>query len=363
MSGLASWRRDVLVALPAWIEARIYVAVAFVVTRGLIDKLEPPPAFSPVDDWLVAWDGRWYVDIAEQGYHGGSDPGVRFFPLWPLLGRVFGWVVGRPDVALVVGANLLALVAAVLLHRLVIDETGSTTTARRAVRLFALFPPAFVLVLAYSEALYLTLAIGFVLLLRRGRFAPAAGVAFLAGLTRPVAGLLAFPAAVVGWQRGRLRRADAWAAIVAAPLGSVTFLVFSGLALDDWTAPLDRQRELRGDFTEPTTRWIRAVRDGVGGDAGELLHAVAIVAVLVLTVVVVRRLSLDLVAYTIPSVVLLVAADNLNSLERYALAVFPLIVAAAVISEREAVNRYLPTGCAVGLVSLTILSLNGVFVP
>ncbi len=341
----------------------MYVAAAFVVTTGIINRIEPPPAFSPVRDGLLAWDGTWYRLIAERGYAGASDPATRFFPLWPILGRAVGWVAGGPGFALVVMANLFALVAGALLHRLVMAETGNRDTARYAVRLFALSPPAFVLVLAYSEALFLVLALAMILSLQGRRWWSAAALGYLAGLTRPVAALLSVSAAVAVWQSGNRRRAECVAAVVAPVLGTLTFLAWSGFALGDWAAPLNSQRELRGGLHEPVSRLTEALWRGFGGDAGEALHLMAAILILGLTVVAVRRLSPILWAYTVPSVLIFVAADNLNSMERYALSVFPLVIAAAIFARRPWIRGWLPTASAVAMVSLTMLALNGVYVP
>ena len=358
-----SFGPDVRAAATSWLEARLYVAAAFIVTDAVVDRLEPPPAFSPINDGLLAWDGTWYRQIAEVGYIDADDPAVRFFPLWPLLGRAVGWVTGDPGIALVVLANLFALLAGVLLYRLVILETHDTRAARRAVRIMALFPPAFVLVLAYSEALFLVLGLGMILSLREHRWVLSALLGYLAGLTRPVAGLLALSAAVVVWRSRAQHTPAALISIVAAPAGTLTFLVWSALALDDWRAPVDRQNELRGEITEPVSRLIRAFRDGIGGDEGELFHLIAALLIIALTVVAVRSLSTDLWAYTVPSTVLLISADNLNSMERYALGAFPLVIAAAIVSRRPVLDRWLPTASAVGMVTVSILMLNGVYVP
>lgn len=360
---MRSWKPDFLAALASWCEARLYVGAAYVTTWALIDRLEPPPAFSPIDDGLIPWDGTWYRDLASRGYDAPElDGGIRFFPLWPLLGRLFGWIGDRPDIALVVLANLLALVAGMLVYRLTIQETSDPATARRAVRLFSLFPPAFVLVLGYSEALYLSLAMGFVLTARARRWPITAVLGFLAGLTRPVAGLLAFPAAVHAWNGDR-RSPSALLAVVSAPLGTAAFLVWAEVANDGWRAPIEAQRELRGDVTEPFSRLVRALTDGALGDEGDLLHGFAALALIALAGVAVRHLDTDLWVYAVPSTIVLIAADNLNSLERYALGVFPLVIALAVVSRDPRLDRWLPTASAVALTAVTTLALNGVYVP
>ena len=360
---MSGWRRDFVASLSSWAEARLYVAMAYITTWAIIDRLEPAPAFSPIDDGLIPWDGTWYRDLALDGYDSPAlQGGIRFFPLWPLIGRLFGMIGDRPDIALVVLSNLLALVAGMFLYRITVQETGDHLVARRTVRLFALFPPAFVLVLGYSESLFLCLAMGFVLTARARKWWATALLGFLAGLTRPVAGLLALPAAVRAWQTDR-RSPVAALSVASAPLGTLTFLLWAEREQGGWREPIDAQRELRGEVTEPLSRLVRGLNAGLRGDEGELFHSLAALVLVVLAVHVVRRLSTDLWVYTVPSTLMLVAADNLNSMERYALSVFPLVIAAAIISRNERLDRWLPTASAVALTVVTTLALNGVYVP
>ena len=351
------------VALAAWAEARIYVAAAYIITTAVVNRLEPPPDFTPVSDGLLAWDGRWYEAIATGGYADAADPALRFFPLWPVLGRAASWLGIGTGVALVIMANAAALAAGVLLHRLVVSETGDQRLARRAVRLLALAPPSFVLVLAYSEALYLTLAFSMFLLARRQRWWAAAAVGYLAGLTRPVGALLAVPAAVMAWPERSQRRVGALAAVVAPLAGAATFGLWAQGALGDASAPFDRQRELRGDLVEPVSRLVRGAWRGARGDTGELLHFLAAIALIALAVVAARRLSRPLALYAVISLALLLAAENLNSLERYALSAFPLMIAAAMVSRHRWLDRWIVGAAGAGMVCLATLAFHGVYVP
>lgn len=363
MSDSIGWRHEFSAALASWVEARIYVAVGYVLTLALVDRFEPSPAFAPVEDGLIPWDGTWYRDLANYGYDAPElVGGIRFFPLWPLLARLLGSVGDRPDIALVVAANLLALVAGMLIYRLAMQETRNREVSKSVVRIFSLFPSAFVLVFGYSEALFLTLALGLVLCLRARNYWAALVLGFFAGLTRPVAGLLALPAAVNVW-RNDPRSPKAWLSVGSAPLGTFTFLFWAERAHDGWQAPIDAQRELRGAIREPITRIFSAFVDGIAGDWGELLHACAAVLLVYLMVVAVHQLSMDLWVYCVPSTLLLFAADNLNSMERYALAVFPLLIAAGLVGHKPLLRNWLPTVSAVGLTALTTLALSGVYVP
>lgn len=363
MLGSASLRA----ALGAWVEARVYVAAAYIVTTAVVNRLEPPPSFTPVSDGLLAWDGRWYELIAMSGYAAADDPAVRFFPLWPMVGRAVAWLPGlNAGAALVVCANLAALAAGALLHRLVLDETSDPGLADRAVRLLMLAPPSFVLVLAYSEALYLVLAIAVFIAAGRGRWWTAAVAGYLAALTRPVGAILALPVAYSAWRArrdGRSAQVAAAAAALAPLAGAATFVVWAGAALGDADAPIGQQRELRGDPAEPVSRLVRAAYRGAGGDTGELFHFLAAAAIVALAVVAALRLSRPLALYGCVSALVLLTAENLNSLERYALGAFPLVIAAAVVSRHPRLDRWLPAMLGAPMACLAILAFHGVYVP
>ncbi len=357
--------------LGAFVEARVYVAAAYIVSSAVTNRLQPAPAFSPLSDGLLAWDGRWYELIAAHGYGDASDPAVRFFPLWPMLGRALAplWRVD-PGIALVIAANLLALLAAVLLYRLVIDETDDPDTAALVVRLFAVAPPSFVLVFAYSEALFVTLSLVVVLAARKSRWWSCCVAGFLAGLTRPVGALLAVAVACAGFlarSQSRLQpkraRIPVTVAIVSPIVGGLAYLFWAGVALGDATAPIDHQRALRGGVREPVSRLIGAGYNGIRGDSGELLHFLSAVMIIALAVVALRKLGPSLSVYGAATVVVLLAAENLNSLERYALAAFPLVIAAGVMCRHRLIQRWLPLAAGPPMLCLSLLAFHGVYVP
>ena len=82
---------------------------------------------------LFAWDAGWYRALAELGYTGNHESALRFFPLLPALSRGLGFVfLGHEDVAVIVIANVGALVLAALVHRLALVDTGDERLAVRA---------------------------------------------------------------------------------------------------------------------------------------------------------------------------------------------------------------------------------------
>src|SRR5690606_16412709 len=108
------------------------------------------------------WDGRWYQRIAEEGYPAElprDETGqVRqnawaFYPVFPLLGRVVMGLTGLPfPVAATLVSVLLGYAAALVMAFLLRERVGGTA-ALATVALFAAFPAAPTLQIAYTESL------------------------------------------------------------------------------------------------------------------------------------------------------------------------------------------------------------------
>jgi hypothetical protein len=323
---------------------------------------------SSVHSGLLSWDGAWYSDIATHGYAALPHEALRFFPGLPIAARIFGAVGIGDRPALVVIANVAAFVAGLLLYRLVRWERGDPDLAVRSVWLLALAPPAFVFVMAYTDSVAIALAIATMYLLRRERWWGATACAFLAGLFRPTAFLLAVPALVEGirgirsasW-RGRIARV---AAVIAAPVGTSLYVIWVGSRFGDFALPFTEQTSshLRGRLTDPVTALVHAAKGAFNGHVGTALHVPWFVLVVILTVLVCRRWPLSYAAFTIAVVGTAVTSNNLDSSERYALFAFPLVIAAAQLVQSRRVERpvfVLASAALFGYASLAFLGLIG----
>jgi hypothetical protein len=362
-------RADLLVALPPWVVARVLVAIGAVVVAAAADELAPHHPTPKLDQGLLAWDADWYDAIADRGYGDLPREAVRFFPLFPALGRGVGLVFGNHQgVALVVIANVLALVAGMLLHRLVLVEKGDEALARRATWLFALFPGSFVMVWGYAEPLMLAAVLGAFLALRRQRWWWAAGLGVVAGLARPLGVFLVLPAAwevARGWReapRGdRVARAGA---VLGAPLGILAYLVYAEVRLSGFLRPLTEQSPYRGAVTDPLSRLADAAKDFVGADTiGAAVHPPMAVVFVVLAVVLIRRWPAAYALYAVPMLVVALSAESFNSLERYGFNAFPLALALATVTSRPEAERTAVAIGAAGVVALSALAWLGNYVP
>jgi hypothetical protein len=364
-------REDLRVALVPWLVSRVVVIVALAMSRFLEDELATRSRPAQLAQGLFAWDAAWYRAIAEHGYGFDVKETVRFFPLVPMLSKGLGVVfLDHPDVALVVIANVSALLFAALLHRLTQVDTGDPETAARAAWFAVLLPPAVALVLGYAEATAMALGVGVFLAIRGRRWLLAAGLGLLAGACRPVGVLLVAPLvveALAGWRtvatRERIERA---VAVVAPAVGMALYLLYVGIEFGDPFEPFSIQNRttLRGGFEDPFSRLVRAFDDMAGGDRfGSGFHLLWAIVFVALLVVVIRRLPRSYAVYCGVTLVLGLSAANLDSFERYGLSTFPFVIALAIVTRRRALERAVLALGAAGLFGYSMLAFFGRWVP
>ncbi len=368
--------RAVVAVLPQWLVARAVVLGALALAHLVVDRTHPTAgAAARVHQGLLGWDAGWYEAIARLGYRPLGHQSLRFFPLYPLLGRALAVLPGVSDgTALVVVANVSALLASALLLVLVRRETGDGALADRSVWLLCLAPPAFVLVMGYAEATLLVLFIGCFLAMRRpwgGE--PCWWAATLlglgAGLTRPLGLLLAVPVAVEAVRRWRAadgpRRLLSVAAVAAPLAGTAAFLCWSWGVFGDALLPLRVQAQAghHGGLSDP----VRTVLDDARGvfhhHFGTALHVPWVVLVVALVVVCWWRLPAPYGALCTAVAAVALSGTNLDSFERYALSAFPLVVAGATLTSSRRVERCVLTVAAAGLAAYALMAFLNILVP
>lgn len=356
-------------AFVSWVASRLAVLGALAFARYLVSNLGASDPAGRPPSGLVGWDASWYLRIIESGYQHLPWESMRFFPLLPLLAKVVSPVLGS-RLALLLVVNLASLGAAFLIERLARIETGDRATAARAAWFLGFLPPAFVLVMGYAESLLILLALATFLSLRRGRWGWAAVFGLLAGLCRPLGVLLVLPAAIEAareLRRARPGERVARALAVFAPgAGGLVYLGWSWIAHGDPLRPLRLQQEYdrRGGFENPVTRLGEAAQQlAAGADLGSGLHFPWAIGFLVLLVVCFRRWPASYGVYAAAILLVALSAGNLDSLERYGLSAFPLVLALAGVLRAGWVERAALVLAACGMTTYATLAFLGSYVP
>ncbi len=192
-------------ALVAWLGQRVLLLALVWVVQRVTSQPSPQSLYRI---WTM-WDASRYARIAPAGYHELWQ--AAFYPLLPLLERLLAPLCGgSPTLAGIVIANAACLAAFALL-RLLVEQDLGRQVARRTLLYVALFPTSMFFAAAYTESLFLLLAVGTFLALRAQRWLFAGALAALATLTRATGLVLALPLAMTAYQALRPR----WARLTA----------------------------------------------------------------------------------------------------------------------------------------------------
>lgn len=309
----------------------------------------------------VRWDSIHYLGIAQHGYANAAS--TVFFPLYPLLVRGFGFLLGS-DPAAGVAISLAALVVALtLLHRLTTLELGPRA-ADATVLLLAFAPLSLFFSAVYTESVFLALSVGSIYAARRRRWKLACALGGLASATRVTGAGLVLPLAIMYLRDRRgLDRRSAW--LLTVPAGLTAYLGYVALRGYGFLAPFSEQtgadhgHQMSGPF-QTLVSAVQAAAIGarslfsepiyqpsIGGPFSAGAESILLLVVLGLAVtalvLVVRRLPIHYGAYALATLLVCtwspVAGQPLKSLDRYTLTIFPLWMAAgAWLTERRLVR-------------------------
>jgi hypothetical protein len=193
------------------------------------------------------WDGAAYLQIATGGYPagpvdlslGGTGHLWAYFPGYPLLVHLAGFVVPQTIAAAIVVSAAGELVALVFLARLVLlERPGDEGAARFACWTLAVFPYAFYLTSAYTESAFLAGAVTCLYWMRRGREGRA-GLAAAAASLLHVTGVALVPAMAVNHlvrRRGRPGPGLLWS--LGGMVGPVLFGLYAWSLTGDPLTPV-----------------------------------------------------------------------------------------------------------------------------
>jgi hypothetical protein len=337
----------------------VYLALRAVTTVLLVvasrDQVVMPdwtgPTVEPLD-MTVLWDGSWYRHVALNGYPTelpvNADSGRvaqnawAFYPVFPLVARALMSATGLGFPIVASGLALLCgLGAAVLMGGLLAERVGERV-ALAAVAVWAAFPAAVSLQLAYTESMAMLVLCGALWAVLRRHWVLVGALGPVLGLTRPITAPLV---AVVGvallvrWLRRRQSPIGAGeyaagaVALAGTALGAVAWPLIAWRVTGSPTAYTDTMAAWRvGHEIVPLKPWwgmsMWAVRElphpEVVGPVGLVGLAVAIVALTLGPWA--SALGPELRAWCLAyPAYLAVVLDPFTSIFRYALPLFPLL--------------------------------------
>lgn len=328
--GLASaptarpWRKALLVIGATFVASRVLlVLIALIVEFALpLDYARPSYSSSPILASLTGSDSVYLLGIAASGYHAlpisQNYLDWAFFPLYPMVVRVASLVTfGDLAWAGVLISNLATLGGAWLLYRLGELRLGHRR-ALLAVVYLLIAPGAVAFGMAYTDSLFLVLALAAVYAAERSRWGLMGVFYGLATLTRLPGIFLIVPLLliVLASERRSIR--------AAVPL-------FLGpLALGGFTLYLWQQFGVWFAYLQAQASWSNPANTVAGGGlpAGveplvALLIGTLLLYVFLLVYMRPDRLDISSISYVIVSLLTVIGSLRLLSVGRYLAVVWP----------------------------------------
>lgn len=328
-------------------------------------------------DMTVLWDGSWYREVALHGYpnplpvdgHGHvSQNAWAFYPLFPLLARMLmdvtglGFPVVGSTLALLCGLGACIVMAGLLAERLG-DRVVLATVA-----VWAAFPAAVSLQLAYTESIAMLILCLVLWAVMRQAWEVAGALSLLLGLARPICAPVVAVVAVALFLRWRARgerpipareyAAGAFA-LAATALAAVLWPLVAWWVTGSRSAYTETMSAWRaGGTIEPFKPWLGMSQWVFRSFEGASVYGPVGLAALVMSIIVLTcgpwatRLGPELRVWCLayPAYLGLVL-DPLTSIFRYALPMFPLlaVMLGGAWVDRAARWLWLRTGALVAL--------------
>jgi Gpi18-like mannosyltransferase len=295
---------------------------------------------------LAVW-GRWdavhYLTIATTGYQGTE---MAFFPLYPLLIRLVGDLVGNHLIAGMLISNASFFFGLLFLYKL-LEHEFERPVARRAIFYVSIFPTAIFFSAVYTESLFFMLTVASFYYMRSQRWWLAGAIGFLAALTRAEGLLLVVPFAIEWLARYRTEPLRGWRDAIAGfliPLGLGVYMAYLWVLRAD---PLYFSHAQAHWGRHPAMPWasvMNSFEKMTHAASGQVVANQALelgFTALIITVLLVgwRRLRPSYTAYMALSVLVPMCTSSLMSMPRFALVLFPMFAILARWGERPWANN------------------------
>lgn len=230
-----AWKRSLIV----WLALNILLTGMGVVAWKLHSPIRPHDPYNlwgstPIEAGLpgalegvwLRWDALHYYHIAQEGYN--TEVVSAFFPLYPLLGRAVGGLLGGDELAgLLLVSRLAFLLALVVLYKMAAEKFGDEV-ATFAILFTALYPMGVYWFAPYPLSLALLFSMLSLRWAMQRRWLPAALVGLAAGLTHGTTIPLTL-GLFTAWLAQVRKEPRAWLLLPAVgtpPLGMLLFFAY-----------------------------------------------------------------------------------------------------------------------------------------
>ncbi len=319
----------------------------------------PNPWINNLPGWLVPfakWDSGWYLSIAQQGYYYAIDSAsnVVFFPLYPLLLKIFSWLTNGHILTAGIVVSHLALFGAIYFLYQLTKLDFDDDTSWRSVFYLLLFPTSFYLISVYTESLFLFLTILTFYLARQKKWWLAGVSGLFVSLTKPWGAALILPLAIEYLEQNNFSLKKIKADILSLcllPLGTLIYMVFLKIKFGSFWLFAAGQKVWHLDtafnpFITLQKYWqniFLTISDNLPYQSAISIDFAFFGVMLLLSLLIFIKLRKSYGIYALLATIIPPASGILISMSRYALVIFPLYILLARWGKNKIANFLITT--------------------
>jgi len=320
------------------------------------------------------WDSGYYLSIAQNGYPATPKADIAFFPLYPLAIRWLAVLVGKLSTAAAIINLVTTIAAGIALFRIATTLWKDTTVAWRAVFIFLVFPSAYFLAGAYSEAIFCGLSFWAFSCLLKKEWMAACILAGLASAAR-LPGLLVSAAVIILYTQSLPRNIMTIPKVILATFiscaGFLAYMLFlthaygSPFVLHSVYAQYWPDRQVQINLLSTFWFWIHSIIHTyqLGQTTNAVNLALPVICWFVAALILIkgwRELPPILSFYTLACLILFALTRTPDSMNRYILAVFPiyLILAKKILRNEERYGLWLVSSALLCGILLAAFATN-----
>ncbi|MCX6678214.1 MAG: hypothetical protein NTU95_09780 [Methanothrix sp.] len=292
-----------------------------------------------LDIWGV-WDTGWYLGIAANGYSAttaaflNNQANYAFFPLYPLLMRLFSFDINNIYITGIIISNICLLISCIFLYDLVkLDE--SSDTAIRSVKYMFLFPTAFILSGVFTESLFLALALACFYYARKGNWLLVGLLGFFLSLTRSLGVLIIVPA-LYEYLKSKPISRDVFY-LLMIPFGLLLFMIYNYYLTGDFLAFMHTQSAWGRSLANP----LRTLYEGlIGSGNANIFPGLFTIISLSMMILFYKKIRFSYWIFGMYSIIVPLLS-GLYSMPRFALVIFPLFILLAQMTKESNTDQVL----------------------
>ena len=308
----------------------------------------------------------------ENGYFfiPGKQSSVAFFPLYPIIVRIFSFVFGNTKLTGFLISNVALLLASIYLYKLIkLDFEDSI--ALRTVFYMLIFPTSFFFSIFYNESFFLFLVIASFYYARKEKWLVASLFGFFVSLTKILGVFIFIPIIFEYFYRiyiennkfdfNKIKINILYLLLI--PLGLVIHMVYLFFKFGDTLAFLHTQKEgWEVHFVSIFTTLSKTLYSMLGKSLfyGFLFLGFLIFTLIIIIYLIYIKVRITYIIYCILFFFLFLSANVLESLHRYILVLFPLYLGLALITHKSKFwDNFFTLFSVMFLTLFTILFTNG----